>query len=110
MTLAMQRMVAPVTGAAVRSFSEESDSKLEIAVVFTTVDATLGALQEAGSLAHSLGGRMTLFVPEIVPYPLPLTSPPVPVDFNERRLHVLASGCRVDTRIAIYLCRDPAET
>jgi hypothetical protein len=61
-------------------------------------------------LASSLGGRITLIVPQIVPYPLPLTSPPVLVDFNERRLRVLASGCPVETRVSIYLCRDPLET
>jgi hypothetical protein len=32
-----------------------------------------------------------MIVPQIVPYPLPLTSPPVLVDFNERRLRVIAS-------------------
>lgn len=110
MALAMERIIAPVTGAPVRPFTEESDSKFEISVVFTSVDATLEALKEAGNLAHSLGGRITLVVPQVVPYPLPLTSPPVLVDFNERRLRVLASGCRVDTRIAIYLCRDAGET
>jgi hypothetical protein len=51
-----------------------------------------------------------LIVPQVVPYPLPLTSPPVLVDFNERRLRVLASHCRVETRVSIYLCRDPWET
>jgi hypothetical protein len=49
-------------------------------------------------------------VPQIVPYPLPLTSPPVLVDFNERRLRVIASHCRVETRVSIYLCRNPLET
>jgi hypothetical protein len=110
MALAMERIIAPVTGAPVRSFTEESDSKLEISVVFTSVDATLEALKEAGSLANTLGGRITLIVPQIVPYPLPLTSPPVLVDFNERRLRVLANGCRVDTRVTVYLCRDALET
>lgn len=110
MSLAMERIVAPVTGTPLPSFTEKTDSKLEISVVFTSVDATLEALREAGSLAQTLGGRIALIVPQIVPYPLPLTSPPVLVDFNERRLRVLASGCPVDTRVAIYLCREPVET
>jgi hypothetical protein len=79
-------------------------------VVFTSVDATLAALKEAGNLASSLGGRIALIVPQIVPYPLPLTSPPVLVDFNERRLRVIASRCRVETRVTIYLCREAFET
>jgi hypothetical protein len=110
MALALERMIAPVTGTPARPFTEETDSKLDISVVFTSVDATLAALNEAGNLATSLGGRITLIVPQIVPYPLPLTRPPVLVDFNERRLRVMASGCRVETRVSIYLCRDPLET
>jgi hypothetical protein len=110
MSLALERMIAPVTGVPARPLADESDSKLDISVVFTSVDATLTALKEAGNLAASLGGRITLIVPQVVPYPLPLTSPPVLVDFNERRLRVIASQCRVETRVSIYLCRDPLET
>src|ERR1700689_1924577 len=107
MALALERMIAPVTGVPAPWFSEETDSKLDISVVFTSVDATLTALKEAANLAGSLGGRITLIVPQIVPYPLPLTSPPVLVDFSERRLRVIANNCRVETRVSIYLCRDP---
>jgi hypothetical protein len=110
MSLALERMIAPVAGVPARPLAAESDSKLDISVVFTSVDATLAALKEAGSLAASLGGRITLIVPQIVPYPLPLTSPPVLVDFNERRLRVIAHHSRVDTRVSVYLCRDPLET
>jgi len=114
MALALERMIAPLTGVPARPITEETDSKLDISVVFTSVDATLAALKEAGRLlgnqAGSLGGRITLIVPHIVPYPLPLTSPPVLVDFNERRLRVIASKCRVETRVSIYLCRNPLET
>src|ERR1700685_321470 len=113
MALALERMIAPVTGVPARPFTEETDSKLDISVVFTSVDATLTALKEAGHLlghqlgtqAASLRGRITLIVPQIVPYPLPLASPPVLVDFNERRLRVLAGSCRVETHVSIYLCR-----
>src|ERR1700685_3621814 len=109
MALALERMIAPVTGVPAPRFTEETDSKLDISVVFTSVDATLTALKEAASLANSLGGRITLIVPQIVPYPLPLTTPPVLVDFNERRLRVIASQCRVETRVSIYLCGDPLD-
>ncbi len=56
MALALERMIAPVTGVPARPFTEETDSKLDISVVFTSVDATLTALKEAGNLASSLGG------------------------------------------------------
>jgi hypothetical protein len=110
MALALEKIIAPVTGVPARPFREETGSKLDISVVFTAVDATLAALKEAGNLAGSLGARITLIVPQIVPYPLPLTSPPVLVDFNERRLRVIASNCRVETRVSIYLCRNSLET
>jgi hypothetical protein len=110
MALALERMIAPITGVPARPSADKSDSKLDISVVFTSVDATLSALKEAGNLAANLGGRITLIVPQVVPYPLPLTSPPVLVDFNERRLRVIASQCRVETRVSIYLCREPLET
>jgi hypothetical protein len=107
--LAMERMIAPITGIRAPAVGD-SDPKLEISVVFTSVDATLAALKQAGNLAAGLGGRITLIVPQIVPYPLPLASPPILVDFSERRLRVIASHCRVETRISIYLCREPFET
>jgi hypothetical protein len=110
MALALERMIAPVTGVPARPLSEETGSKLDISVVFTSVEATLGALREAGNLARDLGGRIALIVPRIVPYPLALSMPPVPIDFNERRLRVIASNCRVETRVSIYLCRDTLET
>jgi hypothetical protein len=110
MALALERMIAPVTGAPVRPFTEETGSKLDISVVFTSIEATLTALKEAGNLASSLAARITLIVPQIVPYPLPLTSPPVLIDFSERRLRVIASNSRVETRVSVYLCRDPLET
>jgi hypothetical protein len=110
MALAMERMTAPVTGVPTRRFAEETDPKLDISVVSTSIESTLTALKVAGNLAGSLGGRITLIVPQIVPYPLPLATPPVAVDFHERRLRVLASGYRVETRVSIYLCRDPVET
>jgi hypothetical protein len=110
MALALERMIAPITGVPARPLTEEIGSKLEISVVFTSVDATLAALKEAADLANSLGGRITLIVPQVVPYPLPLTSPPVLVDFNERRLRVLAGQSRVETRVSIYLCRDALPT
>jgi hypothetical protein len=67
-------------------------------------------LQEAGTLANSLGARIQLVVPQVVPYPLPLDSPPVLVEFNENRFRVMASKSPVETSVHIYLCRDRFET
>jgi len=110
MSLAIEKVLAPATGHPTRLQGEEADQKLNIAVVFTSVESTLAALREAGNLASSLGARIKLVVPQVVPYPLPLETPPVLVEFNEKRFRVIASESPVETGVQIYLCRDRVET
>ena len=109
MSLAIEKLLAPRTGHPTRPIGEEADQKLNIAVVFTSVESTLAALKEAGNLANSLGARITLVVPQVVPYPLPLETPPVLVEFNENRFRVMASESPVETSVQVYLCRDRVE-
>ena len=110
MSLAIEKILVPATGHPARPIGEEADQKLNIAVVFTSVESTLAALKEAGNLANSLGARIKLVVPQVVPYPLPLETPPVLVEFNENRFRVIASESPVETSVQIYLCRDRLET
>ena len=84
--------------------------KLSICVVFTSVEGTMAALRTAGTLAGRLRGHITLMVPEVVPFHLPLNKPAVLHDWNERRFRVLAAGCPVETSVIFYLCRDRDET
>lgn len=109
MSLAIKKLLAPATGRPARPIGEEADQKLNIAVVFTSVESTLPALKEAGNLANSLGARIKLVVPQVVPYPLPLETPPVLVEFNENRFRVMASESLVETSVQVYLCRDRLE-
>jgi hypothetical protein len=109
MALAIERILTPTPAQPSAPPAEEADKRLSIAVVFTSIEATLAALKEAGTLASRLGGRITLLVPQVVPYPLPLESPPVLIVFNERRFRVIASESPVATNVQIYLCRDPFE-
>jgi len=108
MSLAIEKILVPATGHT-RPIGEETDQQLNVAVVFTSVESTLAALKEAGGLANSLGTRIKLVVPQVVPYPLPLDSPPVLVEFNENRFRVIARESPVETSVQIYLCRDPFE-
>ncbi len=85
------------------------ESRLELNVIFTSIHATLLALQRASELARDLDGRIRLLVPQVVPYPLPLTSPPALEEFTERRFHDVAAGQTTETLVEICLCRD-AET
>jgi hypothetical protein len=110
MTLTIEKILAPATGHPSRPVAPETEQKLNINVVFTSIEATLAALKEAGALANSLGARIKLVVPQEVPYPLPLDSPPVLVEFNENRFRVMASESPVETSVQIYLCRDRLET
>jgi len=110
MSLAFERLVAPARARRTTTSGEESEGRLNVAVVFTSGDATLAALRKAGALADRLNGRITLLVPQIVPYPLPLESPPVLLDFSERRLRQLARESAVETTVRIYLCRDRIAT
>ena len=110
MALTLERLLTPSTRLPERPTPQEVESGLNISVVFTSIAATLAALKQAGSLANRLGAHITLVVPQIVPRPLPLDSPPVLIDWNENRFRTIASESPVDTSIQIYLCRDRWET
>lgn len=109
-SLAYERRLRQAAGTPAQPTSTGAEPKLNIDVVFTSVEATLAALREAGSLAHRLNARITLRVPQVVPYPAPLTSPPTLLDFSERKFRVLAGQSPVDTNVQVYLCRDEWET
>ena len=89
---------------------QETPAPLNVFVLFTSVEATLAALKQAGRLAAELGGRIMLMELQVVPYPLPLTRPPVAMDWNERRLRLIAGESRVETIVHVYLCRDGRQT
>jgi hypothetical protein len=110
MSLAFQKVLVPSAGHPNPQTSDEPEHSLEIAVVFTSATPTIAALKRAGALAHRLRARINLLVPQIVPYPLPLESPPVLLDFGEQRFREIAVESLVETMIQIYLCRDRLET
>ena len=107
MSLALEKFLK--TGVPRPPAAVEFESGLDISVVFTSVEATLAALKEAGALANRLGAHITLLVPQVVPFPLPLESPPVLLDWNERRFRVIANQSPVETMVRLYLCRDRHE-
>ena len=84
--------------------------ELHVTVVYTSAAATIAALRKASALADCLRARITLVVPQIVPYPLPLESPPVLLDFSESLLRQVAVESSVETMVRIYLCRDRLDT
>jgi hypothetical protein len=92
-------------------FAERSglDRGLEVSVLFTTTRATLSALRMAGRLADDLGARIRIIVPQVVPFPLELTRPPVGPDFTARRVRTIVAEHAVETEIEICLCREKVD-
>ncbi len=110
MSRVVEKILAPADGRPQCPAIEEAGSRLNISVVFTAVESTLAALKHAGDMAANLGARISLVVPQVVPYPVPLNSPPVSHDFSERSFRVIAGQSRVETRVVVYLCRDRMQT
>jgi hypothetical protein len=106
MALVLQKTLIPASGCPEPAERVEPDPRLNIAVVFTSVEGTLAALRNAADLANRLAARITLIVPQVVPFPLPLETPPVLLDWNERRFGAIAEVAPVETKVQVYLCRD----
>ncbi|HUA17871.1 MAG TPA: hypothetical protein VMB25_03940 [Bryobacteraceae bacterium] len=109
MSRVQQCRLTSANGCLASHLVEESEARLNISVVFTSVKPTLSALREAGRLASSLGGYITLLVPQVVPYPLELERKKEWDTFNERRFRTVAGASSVSTTVRVYLCRDPEE-
>jgi len=89
------------------------DPGLQITVVYTTPEGTLGALKAADSLAKDLSARVGLIVTEVVPFRLPLDQPRVSVEFLKERQDDLVSQAGIESqevRVQICLCRDRKHT
>jgi hypothetical protein len=95
---------------ATRPGTNGPDDKLEITVIFTSAEATVAAIDRAAALLNGLNGRISVVAAQPVPYPLPLDSPPVLLDFNRQRLIEIASESTVEITVHLYLCRWRSET
>jgi hypothetical protein len=60
--------------------------------------------------AGDLGARITLLVPQVVPFPLSLSVPDVDTAFLERSMAEIASGYEMEVDVSVLLCRDRVET
>jgi len=89
------------------AFEENSSEEpLPITVLFTTIEATLPALEEAHQLARGLGAQMRILMPQVVPYTLPLDRPAVDPAFRVRQLCGSLFDPSISVRIEVHLCRD----
>jgi hypothetical protein len=65
MALALEKRLCPALGRPETPSSPAADERLNITVIFTSVDETSLALKKAGELASRLAGRITLVVPQV---------------------------------------------
>jgi hypothetical protein len=79
--------------------------KLEVAVLFTSFEATLAAARRASKLIEGLDGRISLVDTLPVPYPLPVDRPPVSLAFAKRRLLTLVEESGTEMTAHVFLCR-----
>jgi hypothetical protein len=82
---------------------------LEVNVLWTGIPTTVKAIESAVELARGLNARLRLLVAQVVPYAVPLETPPVLVEFQEALFRDIARGYGVETRVDIFLCRDADE-
>jgi hypothetical protein len=85
-------------------------SELAVFVLFTSVDRTLKALEKAYEIARPLEAKVVVVVIQAVPFPLPLDTPIVPLEWVirqfEERIGDLPDGSEI--KVLVYLCRDRA--
>lgn len=79
---------------------------LQIIVPHSTFEVTRAAFDVVADLAKHLRVGATLVAIQVVPYTLPLDSPPVSTQFLHRRLEELVSRSSVPVRIELLLARD----
>jgi len=100
---------APVPGVSWQTAVEQSPSRLEVNLIFTTQQATSRALETVECLARDLGACIRLRAAVVVPYPLAADESPVSIPFLERSLFDLVSRLERDGFEAtahLYFCRD----
>jgi hypothetical protein len=83
----------------------DSHRVLEVNVLFTTIKGTLSALRMASKLADNLGARIRVIVPQVVPFPLPLSHSLIKPEFTARTVRTITSKHAVETDIQVCLCR-----
>ncbi len=87
-------------------FGELPDAGPEVVVIHTSPKGTRRALETAAELARGLAARVRIIVPQIVPYPRPLTDPPVTAEFTKRSFRALTAEAGVEVKVDVRYCRD----
>ena len=89
--------------------SDVSSGVLWIVVPYTTPELTRAALRHAG-VCTDLAVHVCLVDIQVVPFPCPLSQPPVSTKFAETRLQVLLKESGLPGKAAVLYSRDWFET
>jgi nucleotide-binding universal stress UspA family protein len=86
--------------------ADNAGRPIEITVLHAGTQTTLKAVETATRLAKDLAAEIRLLVLRVVPYPLPLDTPDVPIEFMQSLFLELASRANVELRVDIRIGRD----
>lgn len=81
-------------------------TSLEVTVLHSNANSTVRAIQQVAGLTKGLGASIRLLVLQVVPYPLPLETPDVPVDFTSEKVAQMLAPLNVEVRLEICVGRD----
>ncbi len=84
-------------------------ASLQLNVIFTGQSATRAALRKAAELAGGLDALVRVIVLKAVPFPLPLDTPPVAIEFDGERMQDFVSENCDDASVLMCYCRDEAD-
>jgi hypothetical protein len=82
-----------------------AEPPLSVYVVATTDHGTQAAVKAARSFSAGFTSRITLVIPQTVPYREPLDRPPVPIAFTIARFRKLAEDLEADLSLQLCVCR-----
>jgi hypothetical protein len=109
LTISTQDSVSEFAGSRRPGATFASDKQLQVALLFTSFDVTVYALERTAALLAGLNARIDLIAVQSVPYLLALNNPPVSIPFNEQRLRDIAAESAIETAVHLYVCRYPFE-
>ncbi len=98
----LERNQKPKTGA-------QRQAPLQLNVVFTGRSATREALIRATQLADGLNAPIRVIALTVVPFPVPLDTPPVAMKFDRERMLAFVSENSDDASVLMCYCRHEAD-
>ena len=81
----------------------------EIAIIFTSLAATVSAIEHTAALIEGLGLRLSVIWPQAVSFVLPLEEAAISADFSTRMLRELARMCPSISQVHLCVCRQMVE-